>query len=181
MDWKEVVAKVTGAAPLIGSLFGPPGAAIGGIVKLAASALGVEASAEAIAAEIAGNPEALLKLREFEANHRTELERLAIDAERLRLADVADARAREIAIVQATGRRDYSMEILGWIITAGFFAVLTVRMFVTIESTQLENIGMLIGALISAFTTVVQYKYGSSKGSADKTATMVSTMTGHKG
>ena len=77
MDWKDVVAKVTGAAPLIGSLFGAPGVAIGGIVKLAAGALGVEASEKAIAAEIAGNPEALLKLREFEAAHRVELERLA--------------------------------------------------------------------------------------------------------
>lgn len=181
MDWKDTIAKVTDAAPLIGSLFGAPGAVIGGIVKLVAGALGVEPSEEAVEAEIRRNPEALLKLKEFEATHRIELEKFVLEAERVRLGDVADARRREVAIVQATGRRDYSMEILGWIITAGFFIVLGVRMFITIPATQLENIGMLIGALISAFTTVVQYKYGSSKGSADKTATMIAAIKGTGG
>ena len=86
------------------------------------------------------------------------------------LADVSNARDREVKIVQATGKRDWNQELLGWIITAGFFLVLGVRMFITIPPDQLENVGMLIGALIVAFTTVVTYKYGSSKGSADKTA-----------
>jgi hypothetical protein len=180
MDWKDTIAKVANAAPMIGSLLGAPGIAIGGIVKLVASALGVEPSEEALEAEIRQNPEALLKLKEFEAAHRIELEKLALEAERIRLADVQSARDREIKIVQATGKRDYSMEVLGWIITVGFFGILIVRMCVTIEYTQLESIGQLTGGLIAAFTTVVQYKYGSSKGSADKTATMVATLGGEK-
>jgi hypothetical protein len=176
MDWKDVVAKISQAAPLVGSLFGPAGTAVGGVVKLAASALGVAPTEEAIAAEIERNPEAVLKLRELEMTHKVEMEKLAIAAETARLADVQDARKREVAIVQATGKRDWSQEILGWIIVTGFFAVLGIRMFVTIPVNQLENVGMLIGALITAFTTVVAYRYGSSKGSADRAAQISALM-----
>jgi hypothetical protein len=176
---KETLAKIANAAPLLGSILGPGGAIAGTGIKLIASALGVEEAPAAIEAALETNPDALLKLKELEASHRIELEKFLLEHERVHLADVQNARAREIAIVQATGKRDLSMETLGWIITTGFFAVLIVRMFVTIPTNQLENVGMLIGALISAFLTVVQYKYGSSKGSADKSATL-SALAGEK-
>lgn len=172
----DTLAKIANVAPVLGSILGPGGAAAGTAVKLIASALGVQEEPAAIEAEIAANPDALLKLKELEANHRIEWEKLLLERERLRLGDVADARAREVAIVQATGKRDVSQEVLGWVITAGFFVILAVRLFVEIPASQLENIGMLIGALISAFTTVVQYRYGSSKGSSEKTA-QIAAMT----
>ena len=78
MDWKDIVAKVTSAAPLVGSLFGPAGTLVGTGVKLLASALGVEPTQEAVMQEIASNPDALLKLKTLEANNRIELEKMAV-------------------------------------------------------------------------------------------------------
>jgi len=58
------------------------------------------------------------------------------------------------------------MYVLGGLIVLGFFATLIYLIYVgTFEST----IQLVIGALISAFSGVVGYFYGSSKGSADKT------------
>jgi hypothetical protein len=174
---KETLARITDAAPFIGAILGPGGAAAGAAIKMIAGALGVEATPPAIETALQNNPEALLKIRDLELSHKLDWERLLLEAEKVRLADVQSARDREVKIVQATGKRDLSQEILGWIITAGFFIVLGMRLFITVPTDQLENVGMLIGALITAFTTVVQYRYGSSKGSADKSAA-INMMTG---
>jgi len=62
--------------------------------------------------------------------------------------------------------KEIYMYALGALIAIGFFAV----MLYLIYSGKYENAVMLIiGALIGAFTTVVSYFFGSSKGSADKT------------
>lgn len=137
---------------------------------------GSDAKPEEILAAVSADPE--IHLKAMTAENEFLLKKRDQDIEEIKtyLADVANAREREVKIVQATGKRDYSQEILGWVIVAGFFIVLGMRMFITIPPTQLENIGMLIGALISAFTTVVSYKYGSSQGSANKTAAINAIM-----
>ena len=180
MDWKDTIAKVTDAAPLIGSLFGAPGAAIGGIVKLVASALGVAPSEDAVEAEIRRNPEALLKLREFEAAHRIELEKLLLETERIRLADIQSARTRQTEHERATGKTDTNLYILAWTLVIGFFVLLGILMNHPLPPDQNGVIFMLFGALSAGFGQVLQYFFGSSKGSADKTATMVAAMGGHK-
>jgi len=176
MDWKDTAAKIADAAPLFGALFGAPGAAIGGIIKLAASALGVTPSEEAVEMEIRRNPEALLKLKEFEATHRLEMEKLVLEAERARLADVADARARQTAHEKSTGKTDVNFYILAWTVVCGFFILLTFLLFVQLPDDQNGVVFMLFGSLSTGFGQVLQYFFGSSKGSADKTATMVATL-----
>jgi len=59
--------------------------------------------------------------------------------------------------------------ILGSLLTVGFFLVLALLIFQGIPELNSDVIYLLIGALISGFTTVVNYFYGSSVGSADKT------------
>ena len=57
------------------------------------------------------------------------------------------------------------MYSLGSIITIGFFIVLIYM----IQSDEYKSeLGIILGALVGAFGTVVGYFYGSSKGSADK-------------
>ena len=71
-------------------------------------------------------------------------------------------------------------KVQGWIkislsivITIGFFAV----MFYLITTGKYEQaVNLLIGALIAGFTTIINYHYGSSKGSADKTALLAKQM-----
>lgn len=180
MDWKDTVAKVTNAAPLIGSLFGPLGAGIGGVVKLVASALGVEPSEEAIAAEIAQNPEALLKLKELEAAHRIELEKLVLEAERIRLADVQDARRRQTDSEKSTGKRDINLYVLAWSLVMIFFALTGMLLYFSYNGKPVSDstgvLFMLLGTLSAAFGGVIQYFFGSSAGSTAKSATITSLM-----
>ena len=57
------------------------------------------------------------------------------------------------------------MYILGGVIAVGFFAIL----FYLIYAANYEKeVGLVLGALVGAFSMVVSYFYGSSKGSSDK-------------
>ncbi len=75
-------------------------------------------------------------------------------------------------------------KVTGWIkislsivITIGFFAVL----FYLITTGKYESaVNLLIGAVIAAFTTIINYHYGSSKGSSDKTKILEKTLNNGK-
>jgi len=62
--------------------------------------------------------------------------------------------------------------------TVGFFGILAVMMLTDIKiAAEYEKaFGLLIGALISQYTIVVGYFFGSSKGSSDKNATIYKAM-----
>lgn len=64
-------------------------------------------------------------------------------------------------------KKEWAMYILGALVTIGFFAVII--MFVAKGNGDSQAGLLLIGCLIAAFTTVLQYFFGSSKSSADKT------------
>lgn len=69
--------------------------------------------------------------------------------------------------------KDLYMYILGAVIVLGVFTIIGMLVWVVIkhpETPLLPVLTMAVGALIAAFGSVVQYFYGSSKGSSDKTA-----------
>ena len=59
--------------------------------------------------------------------------------------------------------------LLAVVIVAGFFTLLGLLIFRQLPEDSSGVIFMLFGALSAAFGAVVQYFFGSSKGSADKT------------
>ena len=61
--------------------------------------------------------------------------------------------------------KDIFMYVLGGIIAAGFFVTLIYLIYI---GTFKQETGIVIGALVAAFSMVVSYFYGSSKGSSDK-------------
>lgn len=80
MDWQGLGSKIAGAAPALGAaLAGPGGMAIGSLV---ASALGTANEPDAIDRALESDPEAAYKLRELQANHKAELEKLVIADQR---------------------------------------------------------------------------------------------------
>ena len=83
--WDKVKKAIAGAAPLLGTALGGP--AGGAVASLIAGALGVEETPDAIEAELAGNPEALLKLKQLQLEHAREIKRLVLEAETKRLAE----------------------------------------------------------------------------------------------
>ena len=65
--------------------------------------------------------------------------------------------------------KDVATYMLGSLITIGFFGLLGILIFKSIPEGNNEVLYLAIGALISAFATVVGYFYGSSAGSQAKT------------
>jgi len=61
---------------------------------------------------------------------------------------------------------------LGALITLSFFGLLALLIFQGIPENNKDILNITIGSLISAFTAIVSYFYGSSKGSADKNETI---------
>lgn len=176
MEIKDVLSYIGKAAPIIGSLFGPAGTAIGALagtgLTVAARALGVEPTQEAVVNAIATDPQASLKLAQYEMEHKIELQKLELRVIELEYADVADARANERARVQATGKPDYNLYALAWLIVIGFFVLMGLMFKYTVPEDQNGVVFMLFGALSTGFGQVLQYFFGSSKSSTEKTVQM---------
>lgn len=68
--------------------------------------------------------------------------------------------------------RNLFMYVLGAVIVIGFFLLLYFLVFYTLPFDNKDLLNIVLGALIASFTSVVQYFYGSSKGSSDKTQLM---------
>jgi hypothetical protein len=65
--------------------------------------------------------------------------------------------------------KEIYMYALGALVVAGFFFILFVIFKNILPDSNKEIAYLVIGALVAKFGDVVNYFYGSSKGSADKT------------
>ena len=161
--WKRVLRA---AAPVIGTAWGGP---LGGTVATVVSEkiLGKPDGTETEIAQAIGNggPEVLAKLKEAELAFTTRMRELDIDVEKIHQADRAAARERE-----AKTGDTFTPRALAMFVTAGFFGVLG---FLLVEGKP-QNGGdallVMLGALGGAWASVISYYFGSSAGSADKTA-----------
>lgn len=170
VDWsklgKDVLNTIAAAAPVVGSAIGGP---LGGVAGAAlAKVLGCEQTPEAVEAAVKNDPEALLKLRQADHAYHLELERLKLEKEKAELRDVANAREREKTITVAIKRRDYALYILAGVVTIGFFAVVGILMKFDLPASSKDACYLLLGSLAAGFGQMLQYFFGSSKGSADK-------------
>lgn len=68
--------------------------------------------------------------------------------------------------------KNAAMYVLAALIVLAFFGVVVLLVIKGIPPENKDMFNLLLGALIAAFTAVVQYWFGSSKGSADKTEIM---------
>jgi hypothetical protein len=184
MDWKKVGAKLAEVGlPLLGTLLGPVGTAGGGLAgNLIASVLGKdpESITPGDMIEAIQNPEILVKLKQIESDNEIELKRLALRAEEIRLADVADARKMHTDTTKATGKRDANIYVLSYLFIIGFFVVMIVILYFAFTGKGFDamptNAVLLVGILITALTarleSITQFFFGSSQGSKEKDKTM---------
>ncbi len=118
------------------------------------------------------DPDMILKaeesLRAFEVAQGSQ----AVELEKLGLQDRESARQREMEVVKATGKKDINLYVLAWTIVGGFFTLCLTLLFKAIPEGQSDIVYVLFGGLVSGFSTVLGYFFGSSKGSAEKTALM---------
>jgi hypothetical protein len=162
-DWKAVVKTV---APGLASLFGTPlaGAATKFVVDALLPGTPEAQQEEALTAALkAASPETLLKLKEAEQNWKLEMERLGLEEFRLQVADVGDARARQAKM------NDWTTPVLAWTYTIGYFTNLAYILTYGVPGNGSHDlILMLEGVMTAAQGSIIQYYFGSSRGSAKK-------------
>lgn len=122
MDWKEVGKTAAKFAPLIGAALPVPGgAAIGSII---ASVFGAEDNPDAVLKAIEADPEAGIKLRRIELDHKVQLEALAMQ----RAAMEMEQETARLATVNATFQAEVKSDdkyVRRWRPTFGYAVTLT--------------------------------------------------------
>lgn len=176
MSWKSILQSV---APVIGTALGGPMA--GMAIKAAGAALfGDDVVDDPAALEkqieraVSTDPEALLKLKQADQQFAQKLKELDIDLERINAGDRADARA------MAKDKGLLPQTIIATVFILGFVAVLYAVFSGSIQMTDDQSrIAMyLLGILSAGIMQIMNFFYGSSSGSKDKTAALSSMKQG---
>jgi hypothetical protein len=174
MDWSKVASTIGGTAPLLAGLVGGP---VGLGVTAAAAILShaLNTSGEPAAIETALNdPAALDKVRQAENANALQLQQLMVTAAQARLAyetdkarieagDRADARAMGIA------NKDWVPKVLAMAVTGGFFGILLLMALKALPEANRDLVNVVVGALGTAWISIISYYFGTSAGSMRKT------------
>ncbi len=158
MSWKKIGASIGKVAPYLGAaLGGPGGAAIG---EMLSKALGVDNTPDAVAAAVKADPQAALKLREFELQNKQSIRDhtfRVLDAE---LKDVQNARAEN---------KHSSMPAIICVALTILIAVLVFVMFgEAIPNENQEILYMLLGTIVAKWADSIAYWIGTTRSSAEK-------------
>jgi len=167
--WDGVKKGLSTIAPLLANAVLPGS---GGVVgSLVSGVLGCDNKPEAITNALTNaTPEQKVALIKIQNTHEENLVKLATENDKIYLQDIQSARDREVAVVKATGKKDYNLYILAWTVIVGFFTLVGIMMFVTLPDKNIGPVNQLFGALAAGFGVVLAYFFGSSKSSSDKTA-----------
>jgi hypothetical protein len=170
-DWKSLVKTV---APAIASTFGTPLLGLG-VRAVAEAILGTpDATQDEVAAALAvATPDQIAALKRADHEFAVRMRELDIDLEKLHQQDRASARDREARTGDSATPR-----LLALLVTGGFFGVLywMLRHGLPVDSGG-EAMLVMLGSLGTAWIAIVNYYFGSSAGSAEKTRIL--TMNGN--
>jgi hypothetical protein len=183
MDFKDIAKMVIDLAPALGGALAIPtgGAslAVGAAVKALGSVFGLTDTAkpEEIAAAIQADPEAAFKMKAAEQTFKAEMRRLDLEELKAGLGDVQGARNMNTENTKVTGKRDFNLYFLAYLYTLGFFISTGVMVYLAMQSKLPADmpqaviflLGNLFGCLTAGVTAILQFFFGSSKGSQEKT------------
>jgi hypothetical protein len=146
----------------VGGPFGPLASAA--ISAALGTPKGDDKAAEA--ALLSATPDQLLALTKENDAFQVQMKQLGIQEESLTFADVANARAREIAV------KDSTPSVLVYLTTTGFFASLLGAFLVTIPEASKGIVYSMIGSLGTVWITQMGFYFGTSLGSQSKSDTI---------
>jgi hypothetical protein len=146
-------------------------AAGGPLGTMAANAIGKTLGADKvddIEQAIAGaTPEQMVELKKTEDAFALQMAQLKFESvekiEEISAADRDSARKREIAV------RDKTPMIIAFAITGGFFTLLFILVRHAVPEGSRDVLNIMLGSLGTAFVGIINYYFGSSAGSAEKT------------
>lgn len=168
-DWKSIVKSI---APVIGTAIGGPfgGAAMAALSK---GLLGKEnATEEELSAAVVGaTPEQLATLKKVDNDFKVQMRELGIKEDELVYKDKASA--REMFKVNI-----WPQILLSAVFVFGYFIImgLLISGSINIDKDVMVLVTAVIGVLTAGVTGILQFWFGSSLGSKEKTA----SITGNK-
>jgi len=163
MDWKSTLATV---APAIATALGGPLAGVA--VSMAGKALGLGEGAtesDVEAAVLSGNPDVLVRLREVNTQFERDMKALDIDLERIHAGDRLSA--RDLAKTKGT-----FVQTALTVLFCSVFAVLMGQIFTgqeVVHSSMRDIANFLLGTLTGILMQQMNFWFGSSSGSKEKT------------
>jgi len=151
-------------APTIATALGGPLAGIA-VKTISNVLLGHENGSEddVKAAMAVATPDQLAALKRIDADFKIHMKELDIDLERIAAGDRDSARKLQ------SETKDWVPKLLAVVITIGFFGILVWMLFHGMPQTGTEALLMMLGALGTAWTGVMNFYFGSSAGSKAKT------------
>ena len=154
-------------APTIATALGGPLAGVAG--KTLSNALfgHEDATEDQISDAMASaTPDQLAAIKKIDADFKVQMKSLDIDLERISAGDRDSARQMQ------RETKDWVPKVLAIVITLGFFGILIWMLLKGMPQTGTEALLMMLGALGTAWTGVINFYYGSSAGSKAKTDAM---------
>jgi len=160
-QWKDLVSSV---APTLAGMLGGPLAGVA-VSMLAEKLLDdPQATEEDIATSLTtARVGDLNKLKSLEKDVRLQLRELGIREHQIIYDDKADARARHQEL------RDKMPGILAILLTLGFFGVLSAMIFGHADPENESVLQVMLGALSTAWIGSMQFFFGTTQSSRDKT------------
>ena len=162
MNWSGLGKKVADFAPLLGSALGPVGAGVGALIS---SEFGTEYTPDAINSCLVSNPDAQVKLKEIELTHKTKLQQIKLEMLKAELGDKANAR-------QAHGQSKMPAYLsIGLTVLIALLVFLL--FYVDVPTGSREVLFMLLGVVVKEWGSAMQFWFGTTRSSADKTRLMI--------
>lgn len=162
MEITDLSHTVARFAPLLGgALSGPFGVTVGSII---ASVFGAESNKpDKLQNIIITDPNAAVKLKQIEADHQMELQRMVIQAA---LTDRESARLREASVDRTPfSTRDKTPAFLAYMLTLGVFVALATLFCFPVPPANQEIIFTIVASLTTVWVGAMGYYHGSSSGS----------------
>ncbi|OWW18400.1 hypothetical protein [Noviherbaspirillum denitrificans] len=164
MEWKSIVSAV---APWIGTALGGP---LGGMaVSAIADAFGLPDKTEAALKQAlsGATPEQMLALKKADSEFAVRMQELGFQNVQALEKIAADDRASARTMQMTTSSRIPGA--LAILITVGFFGILLGMMSGMLKTSENQALLIMLGALGAAWGAVVNFYYGSSSDSQNKT------------
>ncbi|APA88248.1 hypothetical protein BJG93_22975 [Paraburkholderia sprentiae WSM5005] len=174
MDWSKVATNINSTAPLLAGLVGGPvGLGVTAAAAIISHALGTPSDPTYVEPAL-NDPGALEKIRRAENANSLQLQQLMVTAAQSSLAhesDLARIATSDIASARAMGvaDRDWVPKVLAMAVTTGFFGILLLMAFQPLPGTNKDLVNVIVGALGTAWISIIGYYFGTSVGSMRKT------------
>lgn len=159
MEFKTLGSVVTRFAPFLGKAIGMGSPLAGALVSMIGIAFGLDEKnidPNVLISRILNDKEAEIKLKQIEINNQQFLVGEEVE-------DRKSARDREKKIVEITGTRDWLMEMIAFIVIAGYFIMCALLLFNKINNENNQVLYMMFGQLTGGFIMILSYYFGSSK------------------